>query len=296
MKENFWEELQKAFLENWQGFVSQLPRYLLGIVIITIGMLLASAIAKTFRKTVARRSDDPLMTNFLTKAVKLVLVIVVVLLGFKAAGFGGIAAGLLTTAGASAIILGFAFRDIGENFISGVILSFNRPFDVNDTVSIGDVFGKVKSMEFRYTKIKTFDGQDVYIPNSDIIKKAVFNYTEDGFLRLDFTVGIDYEDDENLASEIILNTMRNSKDTIEDATHESFVIVDSLDTNTVTLKAFFWVNTLEYRRYALQVRSRIIQQTKVALANAGISMPANIQEIKLHRGQNDLPLFLRKDA
>lgn len=118
------------------------------------------------------------MTNFLIKAIKTVFVIIVIMFGLKVAGLDGIATGVLTAAGASAVILGFAFKDIGENFISGIILSFNRPFNVNDTVSIGDIFGRVKSMEFRYTKLKTFDGKDVYIPNSDVIKKPVFNFTD----------------------------------------------------------------------------------------------------------------------
>src|SRR5690606_28293054 len=146
-------------------------------------------------------------------------------------------------AGAGAIVIGFAFRDIGENFISGIILAFNRPFHVDDTVGIGDIFGKVKAMEFRYTKLKTFDGRDVYIPNSDVIKKAVFNYTEDGYFRLEFMVGIDYEDDIELAKKVILEAVQNSEGVIENLEHECFVIVDSLGVSTVNLKVLFWTKT-----------------------------------------------------
>jgi len=296
MPDNFWESLSNAFSSSWQSFIRHLPQYLVGLLIIVAGILISNGITKGFRRAVSRRSNDPLMTNFLAKSIKLVLIVLVILIGLRAAGFGGIAAGLLTTAGASAIILGFAFRDIGENFISGVILSFNRPFDVNDTVQIGDVFGKVKAMEFRYTKIKTFDGQDVYIPNSDIIKKAVFNYTEDGFLRLDFSVGIDYDDDIETASQIVLKTIHDTTDVVEDSQHETFVVVDNLDTNTVVLKAYFWVNTTEYRHMALLIRSKAIKAAKEALAAAGISMPANIQEIKLYRGQQNVPFVMQKEA
>lgn len=124
------------------------------------------------------------------------------------AGLEGIATSIFTAAGASAVIIGFAFRDIGENLISGTILSFNRPFNVNETVSIEEIFEKVKSIESRYTKVRTFDGRDVYIPNSDVIKKSVFNYTEDGFYRFEFGVGIACEDPIREAEQLILNTLR----------------------------------------------------------------------------------------
>ena len=116
----------------------------------------------------------------------------------------GIGSAIRGTAGASVIVLGFAFKDIAENFIAGVILSFNRPFHINDTVQIEEVFGKVKSMEFRYTKTATFDGRNVYIPNADILTKPVVNFTEDGFFRTDFLVGITYENNIEEAKKIIM--------------------------------------------------------------------------------------------
>ncbi len=96
-----------------------------------------------------------------------------------------------------------AFKDIAENFLAGIILAFNRPFNLNDTVKIEDVFGKVIQMEFRYTKIDSFDGRSVYIPNSDVLTKPVFNYKEDGFFRTGFILGIAYEKDTNEAKKNI---------------------------------------------------------------------------------------------
>ncbi|MDQ6902863.1 MAG: mechanosensitive ion channel family protein [Bacteroidota bacterium] len=118
-------------------------------------------------------------------------------------GLSGISKAIFATAGATAILIGLAFKDIAENFLAGIILAFNRPFNLNDTVKIEDVFGKVIQMEFRYTKIDSFDGRSVYIPNSDVLTKPVFNYKEDGFFRTDFILGIAYEKDTNEANKII---------------------------------------------------------------------------------------------
>lgn len=289
------EEIKISFIESWEQFIEQVPNIVASIAILLIGIIFSNVLSKLFKKAIDKKADDPLMVSFLTKTVRIGLILIVIMFALKVAGLGGIATSILATAGASAIIIGFAFKDIGENFISGIILTFKRPFKINDTVSIGDIFGKVKSMEFRYTKVKTFDGKDVYIPNSDIIRKAVFNYTEDGYFRLDFTVGIAYEDDNEYAQKIILDTLRKSENVFEDSTHETFVIVDELGVNTVNLKVYFWVETMEYRKMAYQIKGDVISEVKNNLMAQNINMPANINELKLYHKQPDIPLTM-KDA
>lgn len=287
------DKLYQSLKTSYYHLIEQLPGIILAIIIVSLGVMLADSLAKLFRKTVSSRSDDPLMTNFLTKTVKLLILLAVSMFALKVAGLGGIATGLLTAAGASAVIIGFAFRDIGENFISGVILSFKRPFDLNDTVMIGDIFGKVKALEFRYTKLKTFDGRDVYIPNSDIIKKAVFNYTEDGYFRLEFVVGIDYEDSIDIAQKVIMDSVVKSEGVINEDGHECFVTVDSLGVSTVNLKVLFWTKTKEYRKHALEVKSNVIRNVKNVIIENGLNMPADITEIKLYGSQDSIPVTVR---
>ena len=276
-------KLIQSFQDSWNSFVEQIPSIIAAILVIALGIFIANKLTDLSRKFIAGKSTDPLMTNFLIKAIKTVFVIIVIMFGLKVAGLDGIATGVLTAAGASAVILGFAFKDIGENFISGIILSFNRPFNVNDTVSIGDIFGRVKSMEFRYTKLKTFDGKDVYIPNSDVIKKPVFNFTEDGYFRMDFMVGIAYENDIDKAKKIILDTMNSHPLSLKDEDRDPFVMTDELGVNSVNIKVFFWVAAEDYRRDALMIRSEMIDQVKINLLTNGISMPANIQELKWYK-------------
>ncbi|HAI80631.1 MAG TPA: mechanosensitive ion channel family protein [Chryseobacterium sp.] len=276
-------KLLQSFQESWNSFIDRVPEILMAILIIAIGTFVANKISDLARNTIRGKSRDPLMTNFLVKAIKLVFITVVIMFALRIAGLDGIATGLLTAAGASAVILGFAFKDVGENFISGIILSFNRPFNLDDTVSIGDIFGKVKAMEFRYTKLKTFDGKVVYIPNSDVIRKPVFNFTEDGFFRMEFMVGIAYENDIDSAKNIILETIKKHRLALRDPDHEPFVLTDELATNAVNIKVFFWVDAEDYRRDALMIRSEMIDQVKINLLSTGISMPANIQELKWYK-------------
>jgi len=285
--------IETSFHNYWDAFVTQTPRIILAIIIIIIGFLISKFISNLFRKTIASRSQDILMTNFLTKTLRFGLILLAIMFSLKIAGLDGIATGLLTAAGASAVIIGFAFRDIGENFISGVILSFSRPFDVDDTVMVGDIFGKVKTLEFRYTKLKTFDGRDVYIPNSDIIKKAVFNYTEDGYFRLDFTVGIDYDDSIDLAKNVILRAVIDTDGVIHTADHKCFVTVDSLGTSTVNMKVLFLTKTMDYKIAAHEIKSDIVKNVKNTIIENGLNMPADITEIKLYGSQTSIPVTVR---
>ena len=287
--------ISETLSSYYNSIIEQLPDIAEGILIIILGILIGSWLGRFTRKRLSAKTEDPLMSRFLGQAIKYTLIIVAIMLALNAAGLGSVAAGILTAAGASAVVLGFAFKDIGENFIAGIILAFSRPFNVNDTVEIGDNFGKVKALEFRYTKLKTFDGKDVYIPNSDVLTTPVTNYTEDGFFRWDFVIGIAYEDNIEGAKKTVLEALRKEPNVIEDDEHENFVIEDELATSTVNLKVFFWVDTKDLRRMALITKGAVVRQVKEALEDAGYYMPADIHEIKLYGGEKEFPVRLQPE-
>lgn len=266
----------------YHTFLKSLPRIGLALLLLIVGILVVNWLGGFFKRRIAATSHDQLMSGFLSKAIKLVLFIGLFFLVLHAAGLSGIAGALLATAGASALVLGFAFKDIAENFLAGIILAFNRPFHVNDTVMIENVFGKVKDMQFRYTKITTFDGRNVYIPNSDVLTKPVFNYTEDGFFRAGFAVGIAYENDPLKAKQIIQRCLDESKELVHDEAHVNFVAEDELAASTVNLNVFMWVRTDDFRRGMLETRGNVIRTVKAALEEAGFNLPAEIREIKFY--------------
>lgn len=280
------DEIINKLNTYFHNFLGLLPRLAIAILILVIGILISNFLATTFRKKIRARSDDPLMSKFLAKTIKLVLIIIVFMLALNIAGLGNIAGALMATAGASAVVLGFAFKDIAENFLAGIILAFNRPFRVDDTVQIENVFGRIISMEFRYTKITTFDGKNVYIPNADVLTKPVFNYTEDNFFRTDFIVGIAYENDINKAKEIIHQCLKDDPEIVHDDVHINFVVEDELATSTVNLKVFLWINTQDFRRHMLETRGNLITKVKQGLEAAGFNLPADIKELKFYDASN----------
>ncbi|QIE58446.1 mechanosensitive ion channel family protein [Rasiella rasia] len=279
----------------YDKMLSLLPRIAMGIFVIVAGILIAQLITNFFRKRIMKKAQDPLMARFLTQAVKIILILIAIMIALDVAGLRAVAAGILTAAGGAAIVLGFAFQDIGKNFLAGIILAFNRPFGVDDTIMVDSHFGKVKALNFRYTHVKTTDGRDIYIPNSDVLTKPVENYTADGFFRVDFVVGIGYEDDIDRGKQIIMDILNANTEIVHDDVHENFVIENELAASTVNLKVFFWIHTVDYRRASRQLRGKIIKEVKEAFIKAKFIMPGDITEIKLYGGQKDIPLRLTSD-
>ena len=289
------ETFQAALERYYDKLVSVLPRIALGILVIIAGVLFAQVLTNIYKRRFQQKSQDPLMARFLAQAVKIILITIAIMIALQVAGLSGIATGLLTAVGGGAIILGFAFQDIGKNFLAGIILAFNRPFNINDTIKVDSIFGKVKELNFRYSHIKTFDGRDIYIPNSDVLTKPVENYTADGFYRVEFTVGIGYEDDIVAAKALIQSILDTNEEIVKDVEHENFVIEDELAASTVNLKVYFWVHTVDYRRASRVLRGTVIREVKEALFKEGFNLPADIKELKIYGTEDAIPIKFRNN-
>lgn len=153
----------------------------------------------------------------------------------KVAGLGDAASSLLAVAGVSAFIIGFAFKDIGENFLAEVVRAFNRPFTIGDVIETNVIIGTIKSMTLRVTLVKTFDGKGAYIPNALILKNPLKNYTLDGFLRYDCQLDLNYDADFSGATELIFSTLRKIPGILQEIKQPD-VTISSMDGNCMTLR------------------------------------------------------------
>ncbi len=284
----FTQGLMESITLYWNKFLLALPRIVLALILLVIVFYVAAYISKLLKRRLSGKEHDPLFVSFLSKIAKVAIVIVGLILALQTLGLTGVAGGLLAGAGISAFIFGFAFKDIAENFLGGVILAFNRPFSLNDTIVIREFSGHIVALNFRTTHVKTFDEGDVFIPNAIVIKEPLTNLTRDGKIRLNFVVGIAYEDDITGAIATILEAMEPLTDIKQDI--KPFTVVEELSVSTVNLKVYFWANTFDYRKGVLQIKSEVITKVKEALETKGFSLPADIQEIKLYDKKEPLPI------
>lgn len=273
------DDILQQITTYYDDFINFLPKFGLATLVFILVWAIANWL-RTFSKTrLTQRMDDPLLANFLARIIKIALVIVGFLLFLSIIGKAGIAASVLAGAGVSAFVIGFALKDIGENFLAGIMMAFNRPFRIGDTVETNGITGSIIGMNLRETQIKTFDGKDVFMPNGAILKNPLINYTIDGFLRNDFTIGLDYGENVEAAEKLILQTLAGIDGILTDTKKPSTAISD-LSASTVDLKVYYWIDTFDKKVSSLRVKTQAIDKCLTALNEAGFYMPGDVLEVK----------------
>lgn len=284
--ENFWTDVADILTEYYDAFVAIFPRLVLALAVLLFFLFTARYFKKFVRKRLIDQMEDVLMAGFLSRTLRSIYLIIGFMLILSILKLTAIAGGLLAGAGLSAIIFGFAFKDIGENFLAGLIMAFRRPFRQGDIIESGDVQGTVIRLNIRDTQVKTPDGKDVFIPNGQILKNALYNYTIDGFLRYEFVVGLDYGSDVDRAIAIIGETLKAVKGILQEEKKPT-IMIKELATSTINLSVFFWIGDFSPNTSIARVKTEAINKTLEALTRAGYYMPGDVLEIKNY---NDIDL------
>jgi len=200
-------------------------------------------------------------------------------------GFGGVANSLMAGAGVSAIIVGFAFKDIAENFLAGLLLLVSRPFEIGNIIEVSGAKGTVREMDIRTTHLRNIEGKDIYIPNSMIIKNPVINYTKDGLLRMDFLIGLDVPTDIAKVKKMLLEYLSKQPEVLK--TPEYNVLTQNLGEFTVDVKVLFWIDVFKNKKISPSylgetIRSRIMREIKDLLLENGYNLPSQVIEHKMY--------------
>ncbi len=177
---------------------------------------------------------------------------------------------VLGVSGLVVLAVGFAFRDITENFIASVLLGLRRPFQIGDYVTIAGQSGLVKSLNTRATVLVTLDGKHVRIPNSTIFKEIMVNATASPSFRNSFDVVIPNEASTADAIEALNRALRETKGVLSDPPPRA--LVEALEPGGVRLRADFWAPTQNIDWF--QLMSDVKLRAKVALQQSGVIAPA----------------------
>jgi small-conductance mechanosensitive channel len=280
-KQNWTTVLNDLWL-NIQGYyndlIDLLPRLGLAVLIL-LGLLGVARFIRSFsQRKLYRRVNDPLLARFIANLVGSAVVVLGLMLALKIVGLSGVAVGLLSTAGVGAFVIGFAFKDIGENFLAGVVLAFNRPFRIGDTVELAGFTGEVVSLNLRDTQMKTADGKDVFIPNSIVVKSPVANRTLDEFLREEFRVQLNYSADLGKAASVIQAVLDDADEILHEEGKLPEVVYGDMASTTIYLVARYWLNVLSMKMPAANVQKILFDRAKAGLKAAGIALPADPSE------------------
>jgi small conductance mechanosensitive channel len=253
----FFEELLNQFTLYFHAFLEMMPRIIIALIVLTIAWFIARLIRNVTDRKLKKSMEDPLLAEFLATMTRTVIFIIGLSLAFKVLGLSGVTASILAGAGITAFIIGFALRDIGENFLAGILMAFKRPFRVGDFVETGPIRGRVVALNIRDTQLKTPDGKDVYVPNANIIKNPLINYTIDGFLRFDFNVNLPVNTDHKMIMKEI-GTAVESVEGVLKRRRKTEVYVTAIAPGRVDVNVSFWIDTFRTKNTSDHIRSEVI--------------------------------------
>ncbi|NUS38891.1 MAG: mechanosensitive ion channel [Lysobacter sp.] len=264
--------------------VAALPLLAIGLLIVLLSAWLGRALARRPADWLRARSHNPYMDGLVRRTVQTVVVLVGIVLALDLLDATTLVSALLGSAGVVGLVAGFAFKDIAENYVAGILLSLRRPFAPGDHLIIDKYDGKVVALTSRATLLLTLDGNQVSLPNALVFKSVVTNYSQNPRSRFDFDLPLDPGACIADAQRIALDAAR----TVEGVLPEpgAYVLVQDMLPDRVTLKVLGWVD--QRRNDLKRVRSEAMRGAATALDRAGIRRagvpaptPASMEQAEL---------------
>jgi len=262
---NFFDNFHLSF----KNFLNYLPALAGGIICLVATFFIAGFLSKIVSKRALKRTRDPLISNFIAKIVWAVLLIFGIVIALGILGLGTISNKILAGAGITTFIVGFALKDIGENFLSGIILAFSRPYKIGSFIESPPVKGVVKNMTMRQTTVEAENGKIILIPNSMIIKNPLIKYTnDDNDLRQEFSISVETEKAEE-AMKLISQTVNSFNSVLKTENRPVKVIIDSLNADKIKLLVVFWFDSGHFKGSKSGTRTEIMFAVFKKLKEAG---------------------------
>ncbi|MDH5830002.1 mechanosensitive ion channel family protein [Luteimonas sp. M1R5S18] len=264
------------------GLVASLPLLLAALVIVLIAGWLGGFVSRRLH-LLRLRTDNPYMNGLIRNVVRVLIVLSGVLLALDLLNATALVTAVLGSAGVVGLVLGFAFKDIAENYVAGILLSLRQPFSPGDLVVIDGNEGRVVALHSRSTVLMTLDGNELRLPNALVFKAIVLNYTRNPKRRFDFTVTIDPAQSIQRAQELALAQVATIDGLLTDP-GPSWA-VQEFGPAGIVLRFFGWV---DQRRSDLgKVRSEAIRLVKAAYAQAGVESPRTVYHLRMAREAGD---------
>lgn len=234
------------------------------IVVAIIGLMVAKLIERALEAQLPRW-----LPLDLSRAVTRITVYTILFLAFLGVLriFNVDLTGLLLAGGFAGIIIGFASQTVVSNLLSGLFLYFDRPLKVNDAVDIGGVSGIVTDIHVLSTRIRTWDGVYVRIPNEKVFTSNIKNFTSHAARRVEYKVTISYSSSIERAIETIMSVLENHPYVLAEPGPQVFA--DELGDNGVTLSIRFWAPTPKW----FTAKTELLGRIKEELDKAGVEIP-----------------------
>lgn len=263
------------------GFWDRLPYFGIAIIVFTLFWLISKVFKFFVRKALSDRSyTKQNLVLVLNRVGSSAIIFFGFLIAMVIAIPGFTPGQLMSALGIGSVAIGFAFKDIFQNLLSGILILLGEPFKIGDDIIVGGMEGTVEDIQIRATYLRSPDGRRIVIPNATVYTSPVTVNTAYPRRRCEFIVGIGYEDDVQKAKSIILAILDRNPTILSQPGFSVNVV--ALADFSVNLKVQWWVNTSET---VTSSSISLIQESVIhAFAEHEISIPYPVQEVKVYRG------------
>ena len=241
------------------------PKILIAIIIWFVGSWLIDKLLAQAKRVMTKRNYEVSLQNFLGNvliwASKVLLVITLLsLLGVETTSF----AAIIASAG---LAIGLALQGSLSNFAGGFLIMIFKPFKIGDLIEAQDEMGVVKEIDIFTTKLESIENREIIIPNGTLSNGNITNYTSNGKLRVDITIGIGYDEDIKRVKDVLLQVLEENPKVLKDPAPE--VVVSELAESSVNFLVRPWANSNDY----WEVYFNLIETIKITLDKEHIEIP-----------------------
>lgn len=251
------------------GAIAKLPLLLVALLIIGIAGWLGSMLAR-WRGPSFLRTRNPFLQGLIRRFIQGVVVVLGIILALDLLDATALVGAIVGTAGLAGLAIGFAFKDIVENYLAGTILAIRQPFAKNDQIRVDQFEGKVLRLTARETILMSLDGNHIRLPNALIFRSPLINFSRNPLRRFEFDLGLGTADDLAHAQEVVIATLLAMPGVRNEPAPQALVM--GVGDSTVTMRSLAWMDRrdAEFDR----VRSEAIRVVKHRLEEAGITLPS----------------------
>ena len=249
--------------------VAAIPLLLVAIAIFVLAWWLGRRVGRRKLRWLPTHSDNPYLDGLLRRVAQTVVVVLGLLLALNLLGASALVGAVLGSAGVVGLVLGFAFKDVAENYIAGVLLSLRRPFAPGDHLLVDQYEGKVIAVTARTTLLMTLDGNELSLPNGLVFRSVVTNFTANPKRRFDFTLPVDPGESLSRARDLGLAAMAGVDGVLADPGPSWSA--DGYNLKGMDLRFFGWVD--QRSNDVGKVRSEALRAVRGAFARAGVHGP-----------------------
>ncbi|WP_019946130.1 mechanosensitive ion channel family protein [Hymenobacter aerophilus] len=260
-------------------FMAMLPNLLIGLVVLAIFTFIARGVRSGVERLTTARHQSQSLALLLSRLAYVFVLLLGILVMFTIMIPSFTPASLISALGIGGVAIGFAFKDIFQNFLAGMLLLLTEPFRINDQIKYKDFEGTVETIQTRATTIKTYDGRRVVIPNAELFINAVTVNTAYDKRRLEYDFGIGYGDNIAQARQVMLAAALSVEGVLSDPAPEALVV--EIGESTIDIRLRWWINPPRRAAY-MQSKDQVLEAVKNSLTKAGIDQPFPTQVILLH--------------